>query len=549
VLVEREKMMTRSSRCLFVVLLHLVGVAQWPNVLPFLLGLEEISFDELASAPEEYIWLQDVHDQLCLGPSGKFADCGDATLWQIKRTKRKRLRMGLFGIEDASIDGWRLQIVDGDHRQRKRSECLRNMEGRISVERCSNIFSIASSTWDVKGDGSIQSLRVLNAPLCLMRRNQSATLASCHDSLQQKVHFAFVRYRAVAVQAAHFVQSSNAPYRSKATDLAEAHATSTRLSFYPNSDSDMPHASAQADAHATRLLQPSAPHNPATDVVPKKRGSVSLKSLHETNPILFLGAKSQTSTLLVSKASSTADKTQRWKSKASHSPTLQGRRRMEVHPYIAASTNEIWVDPQTGLEYRTDLCQYLGLDRKAHGRVTLMGVGQYRKGYVVKVYGVAFYVSKRDALADSSLLPFAGLSAEELRSRPDFYELLRSMNPATMDRTLLLKTNMQLSAEVMRSSLHADWHYLTPEAKTTLIDSSMREREADAEMLRIIQSPDNPSRCSCSQVAPEEYGADPSCCARGTELAFTWLKTGELEASERRWHLGNCMCLMLRRCA
>lgn len=526
--------MTRSSRCLFVVLLHLVGVAQWPNVLPFLLGLEEISFADLASSPEEYVWLQDVQDQLCLGPSGKFAECGDANLWQVGRTKRKRLRMGVFGIEDTSIDGWRFQVVDGDHRQRKGSECLRNKEGSVSVERCSNFFSIASSTWDVKGDGSIQSLRVLNAPLCLMRRNQSATLASCHDSRQQKVHFAFVRYRAVAVavQAAHFVQSSSTQYRSKDTVLDDLLVTSTGLSFHSNTE--MPYASAQSDAHATRLLQPSASHNPVADVTPKKRRSVSLKALHETNPILFLGAKSQTSTLLVSKASSTADKSQGWSSKASHSPALQARRRIEVHPYIAAAKNEIWVDPQTGLEYRTDLCQYLGLDRKAHGRVTLMGVGQYRKGYVVKVYGVAFYVSKRDALADSSLLPFAGLSAEELRSRPNFYALLRSMNPAAVDRTLLLKTNMQLSAEVMRSSLHADWQYLTPEAKTTLIDSSMREREADFEMLRIIQSPENPSRCSCSQVAPEEYRADPSCCARGTELAFTWLKTGELEASNRR---------------
>jgi hypothetical protein len=534
--------MTRSSRCLFVVLLHLVGVAQWPNVLPFLLGLEEISFADLSSAPEEYIWLQDVQDQLCLGPTGKFAECGDATLWQIKRTKRRRLRMGVFGIEDASIDGWRLQIVDGDHRQRKGYECLRNREGRISVERCSNVFSISSSTWDVRGDGSIQSLRVLNAPLCLMRHNQSATLASCHDSRQQKVHFAFVRYRAVAIEAAHAVQSSNTPHRSKALDLDDSHVTLARHSLHPNVE--MPHLSTELDARETRILHSSPVRNPVVDVKPKKRGSVSLKALHETNPILFLGAKSQTSTLLLSKARLTADKSHNWRM-ASQSPSLQSRRRMEVHPYIAAAKNEIWVDPQTGLEYRTDLCQYLGLDRKAHGRVTLMGVGQYRKGYVVKVYGVAFYVSKRDALADSSLLPFAGLSAEELRSRPDFYELLRTMNPTTVDRTLLLKTNMQLSAEVMRSSLHADWHYLTPEAKTTLIDSSMREREADSVMLRIIQSPDNPSRCSCSQVAPEEVGADPSCCARGTELAFTWLKTGELEASERRCYLGECHCLML----
>jgi hypothetical protein len=211
--------------------------------------------------------------------------------------------------------------------------------------------------------------------------------------------------------------------------------------------------------------------------------------------------------------------------------------RMHVHPYIAASKNEVWKDPSTGLEYFTDLCHYLGRDRKEFGRHTLTGVGQYRKGYVVKVYGIAHYVSKRDVLADKIFEPYAGLSAEELRSRPDFYEILRQMpnlrqpGLGMFDRTILLKINMQLSAETMRSSLHADWKFLTDEAKTTLISSSLEPRPANEDMLKTITSPDNPSRCSCSQVAPEEYQADPSCCARGTELGFTWLRTGHLEVS------------------
>ena len=49
------------------------------------------------------------------------------------------------------------------------------------------------------------------------------------------------------------------------------------------------------------------------------------------------------------------------------------------HPYIESSRNEIWVDPQTGLEYRTDLCRYLGHERKSSGRHTLVGVGQYTR--------------------------------------------------------------------------------------------------------------------------------------------------------------------------
>lgn len=211
--------------------------------------------------------------------------------------------------------------------------------------------------------------------------------------------------------------------------------------------------------------------------------------------------------------------------------------RMHVHPYIAASKNEVWKDPSTGLEYFTDLCHYLGRDRKEYGRHTLTGVGQYRKGYVVKVYGIAHYVSKRDVLADKIFEPYAGLSADELRARPEFYEILRQMpnikepGLGIFDRTILLKINMQLSAETMRSSLHADWKFLTDEAKTTLISSSLEPRPADEDMLKTIASPENPSRCSCSQVAPEEYQADPSCCARGTELGFTWLRSGHLEVS------------------
>ena len=155
------------------------------------------------------------------------------------------------------------------------------------------------------------------------------------------------------------------------------------------------------------------------------------------------------------------------------------------------------------------------------------------------MYGVAFYVSKRDVLADPAMEPFASLSSEELRERPDFYSVLRNMasynapgesGPAgSFDKTLFLKTNMQLGTDTMRSSLEADWKMLTPEAKELLIGSSMKPRPASPNMLDVIESEDNPSRCSCAQIAPEEYDSDPSCCARGTELVFTWRKNGDLE--------------------
>ena len=146
-------------------------------------------------------------------------------------------------------------------------------------------------------------------------------------------------------------------------------------------------------------------------------------------------------------------------------------------------------------------------------------------------------MSKRDVLADETMEPYASLSSEELRQRQDFFDTLRLMGESpssnvrggTFDRTLLLKTNMQLSTETMRSSLEADWKMLSDDATETLISSSLKARPASERMLAAIKSPENPSRCSCAQSAPPEYEADPSCCARGTELAFTWRKNGLLE--------------------
>jgi hypothetical protein len=154
---------------------------------------------------------------------------------------------------------------------------------------------------------------------------------------------------------------------------------------------------------------------------------------------------------------------------------------------------------------------------------------------VAQIYGVAMYVSKRDILADPASSQFAGLTSEELRVRPDFYAHLRNMpsrtdpNAGLFDRTLFLKTNMQLSTETMRSSLQADWKMLTDEAKDILISTSLKPLPVTDAFLQKIISPSNPSRCSCSQEAPPEYEADPTCCARGTELVFTWRKNGNVE--------------------
>ena len=55
-------------------------------------------------------------------------------------------------------------------------------------------------------------------------------------------------------------------------------------------------------------------------------------------------------------------------------------RKIPVHPYIEASKGTgIWKDPQTELNFFTDLSEYLGHDRKETGKHTLMDVGQYTR--------------------------------------------------------------------------------------------------------------------------------------------------------------------------
>ncbi len=251
-------------------------------------------------------------------------------------------------------------------------------------------------------------------------------------------------------------------------------------------------------------------------------------------------------------SSSLKDQERKSKSTLLHKPTHSGDRsddhdsnphrprKIPIHPYIQSSKDFVWVDPLTSLEYPTDLCTYLGQTKKEAGRHTLTGVGQYyRTAFNIKVYGAALYVSKRDVLAAQKFGEYAALTAEELRNRDEFYDLLMSMpSPgedeatsvgAFFDRTLFIKINMQLSTDAMRKSLEADWSLLTDEMKSLIIESSFEERMADDRMLQKISSKENSSNCSCGQNAPPEYSADPSCCARGTELVFTWRKNGDFE--------------------
>jgi hypothetical protein len=409
---------------------------------------------------------------------------------------------------------------------------------------------------------------------CLWRGNGSqAVLDDCSATEQDQhrmVNFSVVRYRAVSATTSNgsSISSSSSGARSPLSpkEIHSPAASATKVIALEEPEEDLADHLPSNKAMANRAASEHLPFSLLKDTNPillmghaNLGGGSSIRrdkavgtSTTTTTPALVALLKDTSPILLMGQANRGYGGGSRRREGHKMKPSTKAHRvskggtaedsyippaRMHVHPYIAASENEVWKDPSTGLEYFTDLCDYLGRDRKEYGRHTLTGVGQYRKGYVVKVYGIAHYVSKRDILADKIFEPYAGLSAEELRARPEFYEILRQMpnlkqpGLGIFDRTILLKINMQLSAETMRSSLHADWKFLTDEAKTTLISSSLEPRPAKEDMLKTIESSENPSRCSCSQIAPEEYQADPSCCARGTELGFTWLRTGHLEVS------------------
>ncbi len=63
----------------------------------------------------------------------------------------------------------------------------------------------------------------------------------------------------------------------------------------------------------------------------------------------------------------------------SHDEILHRPRKIPKHPYIEASKNGYYFDEITGMNYPTDICEYLGHDRKEVGRHTLMGLGLFTK--------------------------------------------------------------------------------------------------------------------------------------------------------------------------
>ena len=520
--------------------------------------------------------------------------------------------------KDGSTPSTSSEKTKGSANDYKRKECLtrRRKDNKLILSSCSKD---EAWSWQVNGEGilyfdghvssssftsrgrksSSKQPRLKQQHLldCVWRNSSMAVLSKCNGEAppvsaarndeERVVQFALVRQAAMP-SSTSIVNNGHERIRVHRPALharSYTETTSRSKSPAPKDEVHLPQKKDIAHSHASEPAKHSAPKHGSRLVFSAAHKSSSdgenkkppLQFLKNTNPILLASGRvleEKENELGVSKPPSLAPKSTVVDASLSLSPVhgsvKPAIRRIQVHPYIDSAKDEIWTDPQTGLEYRTDICRYLGHDRKESGRHTLTGVGQYMKTvfnikviwitlsvlvfdehemltfsicrtfFRSQVYGVGFYVSKRDVLADPSMEPYARLSSEELRESPDFFSVLRHMatsssndNPAAgyFDRTLLLKTNMQLSTETMRSSLEADWKMLTPEAKDMLISSSLKPRQAREEMLKVIKDPGNPSRCSCAQHAPEEYEADISCCARGTEMAFTWRKNGDFEVS------------------
>jgi hypothetical protein len=580
---------TRSSR-FFVVLLHLVAVSRFriptnprrhPDALVGGASLPGNEYQEPRHSlslhmdqqqqhsqhtPEpSSFWLQDTLTQDCLGPMG-WSDCGDASLWSVVAAP-PQIRMGLFGIQHLPSRGHQLCLLEDDRPRHRVCLSVPKDQKQVLLQRRRRRRrrrNQAASLWELDANkGFLQSMaKSSDKELCMSRSNVASEsrhmqMTACEEQQVdvRKVPIALIRYQSLTLASEKGLELEAVREERIACDLVPGDGSRVD-DPQPLTGVELPSfrvLDAPSSAPSYCFPPLSASSTPALGKpLPKRRQSKTIDPIHvlpylnreqhgqlqrdilrDSNPILF------TSQLQQQMLSSNRNNKQRPNDsnmlRNDKADRIKPHHKMAVHPYLQAAQNEIWKDPSTGLEYATDLTVHLDRNRKDHGRHSLMGVGQYVKGFVIKVYGVAFYVSKRDALADPALEPFAGLTADELRQRPDFYEVLRTMGTTsgTFERTIVLKTNMQLSADTMRSSLHADWSQLTDEMKNTLLDSSMEPRPADDSMIQLVQSPDNPSRCSCSSVAPPEYNANPNCCARGTELAFTWFKTGELEVS--RW--------------
>lgn len=329
-------------------------------------GLLRHAGDEDALLLEEPYWLQDDIDGTCFGPAG-FSECGDATLWHVRRRPhmRRRFLSRLFAREHKDW-GYALQLVDNDMASTVETteggDCLLRNKGKLELGKC---VRETAWSWRVSAEGILfHGGKKLNPSQCLWRNVSLPVLSSCEDeedSSYRLVRFSMVRYH---TSTASTVSTENTSTREVKTEtkqhqMEETFATNEHH-FITSVDLARSHAS-EPLLHPDLKPPSQLLFAPLKDM--RKPSMASHNLLKAASPMLLVLNEKEIPPPVEKRPLSSSVKL----------------RKMPSHPYIAAAKNEVWTDPQTGLEYLTDLCGYLGHDRKTSGRHTLTGVGQYMR--------------------------------------------------------------------------------------------------------------------------------------------------------------------------
>jgi hypothetical protein len=433
-------MTTRSSR-FFVVLLHLVGVStHLPASLQIsgIVGVNPFSIVLESSDPQVLLhdsaylqphWLQDTLDHTCLHPMGGFSECGDATLWLVIPKQRRHARRNKWirwaleddSDEDSRPQGYSIQLVEDNYnnyppaaatetnRQENFSnkECLsrRKKDNKLVITSCSQD---RAWSWHFNEHGILHFEQPKNSLWrsvdkrlskkqpgleCLWRNDSEAILEPCSgkadevalssDRDERVVQIALIR-QATAVPTTALPAAGDETVIKGVEDDESSSSEPRGFLDRRRSGERLPSQVDIAHSHATGTAAHAGikPVARRTSLSPQKASSSSegkktpLHFLKDTNPIL-LANKRELATPVVGEKSN-----QSLLHETSSTPATSAKpviRKIQVNPYIAASQNERWKDPLTGLIYRTDLCEYLGHDRAEAGRHTLTGVGQFMK--------------------------------------------------------------------------------------------------------------------------------------------------------------------------
>ena len=464
----------------------------------------------------EPYWLQDSLDQQCLGPMGRFSECGDANLWRMipKSSRHARRRKWIQWALEADDDDqdelqgyYALQVFEQEISEFYNSlnekvskekvsvsspadysedffntECItrRRKDNKLVVVPCSedrawywrvNEHGILHFDKPARGFGtsgrrasSVSKNRMLNKrqnlDSCLWRKNESeAFLSPCNgDQASVRVEdrasslsmdgngegrvaqMQFVRHsfrRDVHLRQSPLSGSRESipktkplvvPRKASKEDdafsktVGTSSSSSTSTAHLP-SRVDIAHSHASVPSGRSEQRYSTNHVKPLLQQRHSERNSTQIPQfLGNTNPILLATGPKLTSAsgkkggTISPKDNSGASPIGSKKNDMRRTPTITTSnslrpmthtidnlspslsekplvRKIQTNPYIAASKDERWIDPQTGLIYPTDLCQYLGHTKKEVGRHTLTGVGQYTKTML------NIKVSRRNVLA------------------------------------------------------------------------------------------------------------------------------------------------------